>query len=102
MSERLNAYYCKECRRYIVTIDRDHGVTPMFLACRVLGDPSDPGNTCKGQMQSMGYPSLPWLENAPEPTPTWEWYRPTDLAGFSEGMRDHIQRGGLALRQVSA
>lgn len=98
---QLNAYRCPDCGGYIVTVDRDEGVTPMFLACRVKGDPSDPGNDCKGRMASMGYPPEPWPIDA---TPTWEWYRPEGeaYAAMNAEMRDHIDRGGLALRPLIA
>lgn len=102
----FNAYYCDSCGGYIVTEDIDEGVTPMFLACRVLGDPSDPANTCKGQSRSMMYPKRPWPEKdgngTPIPTePAWEWFRPENLNGLTSGMCDHVKRGGLILRQRS-
>lgn len=52
-AKKKNAYYCETCCGYIVVVHVDEGVTPMFLACRVLGDPTDPANTCKGRMRSM-------------------------------------------------
>lgn len=114
--QRLNAYWCPDCHGYVVTEDVDKGVTPMFLACRVLGEPDNPANTCKGRMHSMMYPKQPWPDtdgyDNPIPTePTWEWYMP-DAAELKRlekkarhndtmaaGMLDHHQKGGLALRR---
>jgi hypothetical protein len=105
--ERLNAYWCDDCRHYIVTRDVHKGVTPMFLACRFLGDPRDPANTCKGTMRSMMYPPLEsWPEHPDLGGPSWEWFKPTvrqvrrmrrrgDLAGV-----EHVEKGGLLLRPV--
>jgi hypothetical protein len=108
-AERKNAYFCDECQGYVITIDRDEGVTPMFLACRVKGDPNDPANDCKGKMTSMMYPAQPWPEEDgygnPIPTePTWEWYKPepSDPALKDAGTREHVTKGGLLLRRIEA
>lgn len=109
MSERLrkNAYHCESCGGYIVTVDRDDGVTPMFLACRVKGDPKDPRNDCKGTSKSMMYPAEPWPEkdgygHAIPTEPTWEWYAPrTDEANAPDRATfEHVQKGGLLLRKI--
>lgn len=105
MRPRKNAYWCEACHGYVVTIDVDEGVTPMFLACRVKGDPSDPGNDCKGMSQSMMYPKEPWPETDgygnPIPTePTWEWFKPADPSKLPPGMREHVEKGGLDLRPI--
>lgn len=104
---RKNAYYCEACGGYIVTVDRDEGVTPMFLACRVKGEPTDPRNDCKGTSQSMMYPAEPWPETDDYghqiPTaPTWEWYTPgADEANvLNRETFEHIQKGGLLLRRI--
>jgi hypothetical protein len=106
---RKNAYWCPECHGYVVTIDLDEGVTPMFLACRVLGEPKDPANTCTGRMHSMMYPEEPWpAEDGygnPIPTvPTWEWYMPdaAELRKMGREGREHARKGGLSLRQRNA
>ncbi len=110
---RKNAYWCPQCEGYIVTIDLQEGVTPMFLACRVKGEPSDPGNDCRGQMRSMMYPDLPWpAEDGygnPIPTePTYQWYRP-DLSERNRILRandgstwEHLRKGGLLLRKIDS
>jgi hypothetical protein len=107
MAERKNAYYCEACGGYVVTIDRDEGVTPMFLACRVKGEPTDPRNDCKGTSRSMMYPAEPWPEKdgfgQPIPTePTWEWYMPsTDEANaLDRDVFEHVQKGGLLFRRI--
>jgi hypothetical protein len=111
-ADRKNAYYCEDCHGYVVTIDRHEGVTPMFLACRVKGEPTDPGNDCTGTSRSMMYPAPPWPEKDgfghPIPTePTWEWYSP-DAAERKRLRRkdpsiltDHVDRGGLLLRRIA-
>lgn len=119
-----NAYWCPECHGYVVTIDVDQGVTPMFLACRAKGEPSNPLNDCTGQMHSMMYPEEPWPDEDGYgdriPTePTWEWYRPTSIAdrvrhaavagAYARPGRprrhrqlteteEHVAKGGLLLR----
>jgi hypothetical protein len=94
--ERLNAYRCDDCGRYTVTIDRDEGVTPMFLGCRADGTED---YACGGRAVSLGYPKGPRPSWA---VPAWEWYKPdaAELARMSPEMRDHVQRGGLALRKI--
>ena len=93
--DRLNAYRCDDCGRYTVTIDRDEGVTPMFLGCRADGTEGG----CKGRAVSLGYPKGPRPSWA---VPAWEWYKPgpIEMRGMSPEMRDHVQRGGLALRRI--
>lgn len=100
-----NAYYCKECHGYIVTVNRDDGVTPMFLACRVKGEPEEPGNDCTGYMHSLMYPKKPWPEERGLPTePNWEWYRPAPdevfVDAYAEETRAHVEQGGLLLRKI--
>ena len=96
-----NAYYCEDCKGYVVTIDVDQGVTPMFLRCRAT-----PG--CKGMSKSMMYPKEPWPAvdgfGAPIPTePTYEWYRPgkRERRRLDADSRHHVGQGGLLLRPVA-
>lgn len=91
---RHNAYRCDDCHAYTVVRHADSGVTPMFLGCRAT-------EGCKGQGVSLGYPEGPIPpEFLPAP---WEWYRPTadDPILRDPAMRDHVERGGLALRAAS-
>lgn len=117
--QKRNAYVCDDCGRFIVTVDRHEGVTPMFLACRALGEPNTPMNPCKGRSVSSMY-RLDMLHGrllnmkGPEagfrqrlelisngwPEPTWEWYRPSRAAARRESpaVREHVDKGGLLLR----
>lgn len=97
----MNAYVCQqeECKRYVITTDRDRGVTPMFIACRTKDGVT---TGCKGPMVSSGYP-----KGAPPKhlgKPTLEWYRPeASPLGFFDSnheMNQHILKGGLALRPI--
>lgn len=106
VERRLNAYWCPDCHGYVITEDVDKGVTPMFLACRVKGEPNARGNTCKGHMKSMMYPKQPWPAEDDYghqiPTePTWEWYMPDrrERRRLSEGILAHVVKGGLLLRR---
>jgi hypothetical protein len=92
----LNAYWCEDCRQYTVVVHRDAGVTPMFLGCRATP-------RCNGMGRSMMYAPQPWPDHVPT-TPTHEWYLPSDRAvrHMEPEMRDHIERGGLELREVAA
>ena len=106
-TSRKNAYWCDSCHGYIVTIDRDEGVTPMFLACRVKGEPTDPRNDCEGMSRSMMYPAEPWPEtdgygHAIPTEPTWEWYAPgaDEANALDRGTFEHVQKGGLLLRKI--
>ena len=93
---RKNVYTCTRCHERIVTVDRDVGVTPMMLACKVnrCSDKLRPGEAMAPMMMSSGYCVDQTLE------PTHEWYRPEgpELETLSEAMRDHVTKGGLELR----
>jgi hypothetical protein len=103
-----NVYWCGECRGYMVVIHRDDGVTPMFLACRAKGEPTDPENDCKGRSHSLMYPDQPWPERdgygTPIPTePTYEWYAPDEREQrtLDPATREHVEMGGLLLRPLA-
>lgn len=88
---RRNAYVCDHmadgsngCGSFIVTVDREPGVTPALLKCPQCGNFAG----------SKFYRIADWLE------PTHEWYRPETLDGLTDGERDHVERGGLLLRQI--
>lgn len=83
-SARKNAYECENCKSYIVTVDREPGVTPFMVSC---------GN-CNSSATSKFYLVHPSL------TPTHEWYRPETLDDLSGWSRDHVEKGGLLLRQI--
>lgn len=90
---RENCYVCDKCLEHIVTVDRDPGVTPMFLSCRAT-------EGCDGQMVSSMYPD-PSKKPASIGPATWEWYRPDFTQHYDREMKDHINRGGLILRRIS-
>jgi hypothetical protein len=95
----VNGYTCDQCGHHTYIVHVDDGVTPMFLACRYEG--KDPGEAeCKGQGTSLMYPSPPIPEHVKRAV-GWEWFKPLDLDGYGEGMRDHIERGGLDLRPLT-
>lgn len=81
---RKNAYECDGCGYYIITIDRDPGVTPFMKRCE----------NCQGMAYSKMYRVQDRLE------PTHEWYRPASLAGVPTSAYDHIEKGGLLLRSI--
>jgi hypothetical protein len=90
---RRNAYGCQGCGGVIVTINRDEGVTPMFLRCRMP-------DSCGEMMASTWYQLPP---DAPEPS--WEWYRPSAsalrrLKRRDPATADYVERGGLLLRRL--
>lgn len=89
---RENVYVCQQ-GHFNVTVDVDHGVTPMFLGCRRGG--------CKEMAQSSMYPKTPRPFNVPPPE--FEWYKMTDEEARMEeelhpGSWSHHKNGGLFLR----
>lgn len=82
---RINQYRCHACGGTITTIDREHGVTPMFLNCRVL-------TGCRGRMVSAMYRVDQAL------IPDHEWYKPTGKVAHH--LEDHVRSGGLLLRKI--
>ncbi|HTF52208.1 MAG TPA: hypothetical protein VK735_32595 [Pseudonocardia sp.] len=87
-----NGYTCKSCGQVTMTYKVDEGVTPMFLRCRAT-------EGCNGEAVSMMYPPGQVPAHLAG-LPRWEWYRPSprQTERMSAAMRDHIERGGLALR----
>lgn len=80
---RLNIYSCADGHD-TVTIDKDHGTTPMFMDCK----------TCGKQATSHWY-------NVPKGLiPTWEWYKP-NISDVNDYEMDHVLSGGLLLRPIS-
>jgi hypothetical protein len=102
LKDRINVYACTPpllpgssiqsgCGYWIVTIDREAGVTPMFVKC----------GQCGGMATSRMYKVGLGLE------PTHEWYRPTSAEDLPEGyslasVADHLANGGLLLRPIGA
>lgn len=88
---KVNVYTCEKCEGRTVTIDRDEGVTPFILRCRVTP-------RCDGKATSCCYRPPPGT-----PPPTHEWYRPTEKEAkrSGEGMYEHFKAGGLFIRPVT-
>lgn len=84
----LNRYTCRKCGYSIVTVNRQGGVTPMFLTCKA-------DLPCSGDMVSHMYQGV-------EGEPTYEWYKPTEeeKETMFPVMRRHVEQGGLALRKI--
>lgn len=82
--EKKNAYQCEECASWIVTIDREQGVTPFMVGC----------GECGAMAQSKMYRVSGSME------PTHEWFRPETLDGLSQWTADHVRKGGLLLRRI--
>ena len=86
----VNGYHCDDCRDIIWTITADAGTTPMLLACRSK-------ENCRGTMHSTwGRQPFPIEELHIR----WEWFMPDDFSSYGEDMRQHLEAGGLDLRQV--
>lgn len=95
---RLNVYACTpsigvverpSCGYWIVTVDRDAGVTPMFVKCGHCGE------TATSRMYKVG----DGLE------PTHEWFRPASADELPDGytvggVASHLENGGLLLRPI--
>jgi hypothetical protein len=87
---RKNRYYCETCKKSIITMDRDEGVTPMMLPCmRTSG--------CPGPMVSRFYQ----VEDV-WPEPTYVWRKPTakELKKMSPAMKEHVAMGGLEIYPI--
>ncbi len=89
LTNRVNVYSCA-CGNKFKTIDRDAGVTPMFLMCDVCG--------------TLATSSF-YKDIAPELEPTTEWYRPNlnqllKMRSKDNGMIEHVLSGGLECRKI--
>jgi len=91
MSNRINTYTCPK-GHIMVTKDVDEGVTPMLLNCKHKKDVGR--GECGQTAMSAGYQCDQTL------TPEYEWFKPRSLSGYSEGMKEHIRKGGLEIRKI--
>lgn len=99
-ANQKNAYVCTNLHT-TVTVNKDNGVTPMFISCPV----------CNERAASMMYKINQALE------PTHEWYKPTEEQIIGEakffalaneldeklllsGLKDHVKQGGLLMRKI--
>lgn len=85
---KVNIYVCKEGHKTI-TIDSVEGVTPFLIKCR-----------CTGGCDELAQSSMYRVDQAQRPG--YEWYKPDkkEFNNLDEGMKDHVNRGGLLLRRV--
>lgn len=112
MQGKKNRYTCPKCGWSIVTVDRDEGVTPMFIRCE--------GKQCDAGTFPAAASSCYRVDQAL--VPSHEWYRPTeeqllerlaegraaapaeatpeDFAAHESRLRRHIEHGGLLIRQL--
>jgi hypothetical protein len=91
---KKNIYTCHTCGGHIVTVDKDHGVTPFMLRCasaQVTG--------CSGTMRSSMYRVFDQKIRA-----SHEWYKPSvvEEAALSLSVQEHTRKGGLLLRPLAA
>lgn len=86
---RFNRYTCADCGGQVVTIDRDDGVTPFLIDCRVTP-------ACPGLMRSAFYRDVAGV-------PTFAWCRPTpaEYRRLTRAAREHVDRGGLLLYAIT-
>lgn len=100
--KRINAYTCKNLHQ-TVTIDRDKGVTPMFIECP----------KCKERASSRMYD----VDSAIIPTHEWYLADEADVKKQAEdfvkdnsnipyeriysAIKEHTDKGGLSLRVIT-
>ena len=87
MIGQKNIYTCTKCGAHIVTVDRDDGVTPFMVACKIPA--------CGGKMHSSFYEVFDQRMRA-----FWEWYKPPAPQQLTDGERAHVDKGGLLLRPI--
>jgi hypothetical protein len=86
ISGMKNRYVCQTCGKGVITVNVDDGTTPFMILCKAT-------KGCKGMMYSSFY-------SVPQELPAqFEWFRPASLKGYSPEMQEHIQKGGLDLRE---
>jgi hypothetical protein len=93
---KINIYTCDTCGGEIVTINRNDGVTPAFVACHAQGNMDEDARPCDGTMGSA------WYRCDQNQKPNFEWYRPTgkEIKKLDAATREHVKLGGLVLRKI--
>ena len=84
---KKNIYVCDTCKGHVVTMDRDHGVTPFMIECKATA-------FCNGMMKSSMYRVFDQDMRA-----GYEWYKPT--APVAVHLQHHVDQGGLLLRKIT-
>lgn len=87
---KFNCYVCETCTLVTTTADIHEGVTPFMIRCPA----------CCGKAISRLYPKGKIPANIP--TPDLEWYKPSgkDYQKLSAAMKEHVDHGGLDMRQI--
>ena len=84
---KKNAYVCDKCKKHIITIDVDDGVTPFMIECKAT-------KNCDGSMYSNFYSidqSMP---------AQLEWFMPKSSEGYSMEEKTYFLEGGLDIREI--
>jgi hypothetical protein len=91
----VNGWACEDCGQTTYCIHVDDGVTPFYLGCRAT-------EGCEGMAKSMFYPSGPVPDYALDKL-AFEWYMPDaeERAGLKPEVREHVEKGGLLLRELT-
>jgi hypothetical protein len=94
----INGWICRVCTLPTYVVHVDHGVTPMFLACRATGNLED----CRGTAVSMMYPPPPYPDHVKSAV-NFEWYKPDEreYRKLELDSIDHVDKGGLLLRPLT-
>lgn len=92
---RYNGYICETCDKGFLTLDVDHGVTPMFSPCFAT-------QGCEGRAHSMGYPKGEPPAFLGEPIIHWVKPSDTEIASLEPALKDHVLKGGLIRRPTTA
>lgn len=82
---KINIYKCASGHNNI-TINADEGVTPMIISCRE--------KNCGKNATSMFYNVRQDLK------PRFEWYRPPASKKLNRYEAEHVNQGGLLLREI--
>lgn len=87
---KKNIYICNHCGHGFVSLDVNDGTTPFMTKCL----------NCEKMAQSMFYAAPQQM--LAETKPAIEWYRPSplELTTMSQGLRAHVENGGLVSRVV--
>lgn len=91
----INGWKCGICGKITYCIHVYEGITPMFLGCRET-------DGCTGTAKSLMYPPPPAPDHVIAAV-KWEWYKPCadELRNSDAPTREHVERGGLLLRELT-
>jgi hypothetical protein len=92
-SGKYNAYLCQTCNSGFLTLDIDHGTTPMFMRCLAT-------EGCEGMAASAGYPEGDPPDYLGEPIV--HWVKPENMSKVPVNLQSYVQRGGLIAQATEA